>query len=66
MAKICGKHWPWLSFFAAYLSQHVMLMGITWPLYTIHTSGLPWDPVWDFLAAATAIAGAMLSIMSSD
>ncbi|GAX75621.1 hypothetical protein CEUSTIGMA_g3065.t1 [Chlamydomonas eustigma] len=64
MAKICGRHWPWLSFFAAYLSQHVMLMGITWPFFTIHSSGLPWDPLWDFLATATAVTGIVIACIA--
>jgi hypothetical protein len=52
-----GRHWWWMSFFAAYISQHFMLMGITWPLLSIHTVNLPWHPVWDTLALAICVTG---------
>jgi len=36
MRKTYGKHWWWLSFFLVYISQQLMLVGITLPLYAIH------------------------------
>jgi steroid 5-alpha reductase family enzyme len=65
-AAVGGKHrWWWLSFFAAYLSQHVMLVGITWPLLVVHTDPTPWHPVWDTLVAVVAIAGEYQSCIQS-
>eukprot|EP00955_Chlamydomonas_euryale_P014155 152570-Chlamydomonas_euryale.AAC.4 len=56
-ASIGEARWWWVSFFAAYLSQHVMLMGITLPLYFVYADPAPWHPVWDTLAAAVAAGG---------
>lgn len=57
MAVPFGRHWTWVSFFAAYLSQHVLLMGITWPLYTVHSVPAPWHPVWDSIALVVSVTG---------
>lgn len=57
MSAQLGRIWWLVSFFATYLSQHVMLVGITWPLLTVHTSPTPWHPVWDTLIIAAAVAG---------
>lgn len=52
-----GKQWWWLSFFAVYIIQQAMLVGITLPLYSVHAAGGAWDPVWDSAAAVGCIAG---------
>ena len=59
MSASCGgpQRWWWLSFFAAYLSQHALLMGVTWPLLVVHQVPAPWHPLWDTLAAAAAVSG---------
>ena len=57
MARKNPGSWWWLSFFAVGLSQHLMLVGITLPLYTIYTSTAAWHPLWDTLAAAGCTAG---------
>ena len=60
-AAVGGRQrWWWISFFAAYLSQHLMLVGITWPLLVVHTDPTPWHPVWDTLAAIAAVSGERL------
>mmetsp|Transcript_17909 Transcript_17909/g.50452 ORF Transcript_17909/g.50452 Transcript_17909/m.50452 type:complete len:448 (+) Transcript_17909:3-1346(+) len=35
--------WWWMSLFVAYLSQQVMLFGITLPLYHIYSDASPWN-----------------------
>ena len=59
MSASCGgpQRWWWLSFFAAYLSQHALLMGVTWPLLVVHQVPAPWHPLWDTLAAVAAVTG---------
>ncbi|MEW5303533.1 MAG: hypothetical protein WDW36_006215 [Sanguina aurantia] len=66
MAAQIGRSWWWVSFFAAYLSQQVMLVGITLPLAAIHSSAAPWDPVVDTLSAIAAAAGIALAFASDN
>jgi len=60
LAKQYGRIWPVLSFFATYLVQHVMLVGITLPLYAVFTSAAPWTPL-DTAAAVLTAAGMAIS-----
>ncbi|MEW5310038.1 MAG: hypothetical protein WDW38_001871 [Sanguina aurantia] len=66
MAAQIGRSWWWVSFFAAYLSQQVMLVGITLPLAAIHSSAASWDPVVDTLSAIAAAAGIALAFASDN
>ncbi|CAL8465232.1 g4767 [Coccomyxa elongata] len=52
-----GRHWWWMSFFLVYAVQQLMLVGITLPLYSVHASALPWNPIWDGAAAAGCLLG---------
>ncbi|KAF5836113.1 hypothetical protein DUNSADRAFT_6366 [Dunaliella salina] len=60
LAKQYGRIWPVLSFFATYLVQHVMLVGITLPLYAVFTSAAPWN-LLDTVAAVLTAAGMAIS-----
>jgi len=53
-----GWHWWWISFFAVYAVQQLMLVGITLPLYSVHASDRPWNGLWDTIAAIGCILGA--------
>lgn len=53
-----GWHWWWISFFAVYAVQQLMLVGITLPLYSVHASDRPWNGLWDTTAAIGCILGA--------
>ncbi|KAK9903260.1 hypothetical protein WJX75_001027 [Coccomyxa subellipsoidea] len=52
-----GRHWWWISFFAVYLVQQAMLVGITLPLYSVHASDQPWNAVWDSAACVGCLLG---------
>lgn len=52
-----GGHWWWRSFFLVYAVQQLMLVGITLPLYSVHASDQPWNPIWDGAAAAGCLLG---------
>ena len=39
----------------------VMLVGLTLPLHSIHSSSKPWHPVWDTAAAAGCLLGGLLA-----
>lgn len=56
LARTYTRHWWWMSFFATYLVQHVMLFGITLPLYAVYSNTAPWGP-WDTAAAVAASLG---------
>jgi hypothetical protein len=58
-----GRHWWWLSFWATYITQHAMLVGITLPLLAVYTSGAPWAAL-DTVAALTCVAGACVWLWS--
>lgn len=51
-----GKHWFWTSFFLVFVSQHIFLVGLTLPIYTVYQSRLPWN-AWDILACVLCVAG---------
>lgn len=52
------KRWRWASFWAAFASQHVMLVGLTTPLYmVVMKEGEQGWTVHDTLAAALALLG---------
>lgn len=55
-------HWWWASFFVTYVSQQLMLVGITLPLYAVHSSPEPWDPLVDTAIALVCAAGAALAL----
>lgn len=55
-----GKNWWWISFFAIYLSQQVLQMGICLPLYVVHSVDKPWSFL-DFIATATCLAGVTIA-----
>lgn len=60
-----GGHWWWMSFFLVYVVQQLMLVGITLPLYSVHASALPWNPIWDGAAAAGCLLGKELLPLAS-
>lgn len=53
--------WPLLSFVVVYLSQQVLLVGITIPFYFVFASSKPWDPVLDTLAVGMAFTGIVVA-----
>lgn len=57
MRKKCGRNWWWMSFFLAYVSQHLMLLGLTLPLYSASFSWTPWQWRFDGLAVVMCLSG---------
>ncbi|KAL6504769.1 hypothetical protein OROHE_023527 [Orobanche hederae] len=51
-----GHSWWWASFFAVYLSQQVLLMGICSPLYVIHSHDSQLNKI-DVIAALICLTG---------
>eukprot|EP00735_Rhodelphis_limneticus_P011110 TRINITY_DN4169_c0_g1::TRINITY_DN4169_c0_g1_i1::g.2153::m.2153 TRINITY_DN4169_c0_g1::TRINITY_DN4169_c0_g1_i1::g.2153 ORF type:complete len:326 (-),score=39.16,sp/O74507/YJD4_SCHPO/23.21/7e-07,DUF1295/PF06966.7/3.8e-58,PEMT/PF04191.8/1.8e+03,PEMT/PF04191.8/2e+03,PEMT/PF04191.8/1.1e-05,Steroid_dh/PF02544.11/1.7e+03,Steroid_dh/PF02544.11/0.0023,ICMT/PF04140.9/0.03 TRINITY_DN4169_c0_g1_i1:302-1279(-) len=51
-----GGHWWWISFFAAYISQQIFLVGITLPVLAVHQSNQPWG-LLDTVATVLCLAG---------
>lgn len=55
-----GRHWWWMSFFVAYLSQQPMLVGLTVPIWYAVSVDAPWSWI-DSLATAGAILGLVVA-----
>ncbi|KAK2993128.1 hypothetical protein RJ640_006815 [Escallonia rubra] len=55
-----GKHWWWVSFFAIYCSQQVFLIGVSLPLYVVHSVDQPWN-TWDFVAISVCVCGIVVA-----
>lgn len=60
LRKQHSKHWWWMSFFAAYLSQQIFLVGICLPLYAVHSKQTPWN-TWDTIACFLCATGIVLA-----
>ncbi|PIA34975.1 hypothetical protein AQUCO_03700317v1 [Aquilegia coerulea] len=56
MRKQYGKRWWWLSFFAVYISQQVLMMGVCLPMYAVHSVDKPWN-MWDTTATIICVCG---------
>ncbi|XP_060196437.1 uncharacterized protein C594.04c-like [Lycium barbarum] len=56
MSHQYGKNWWWISFFAIYLSQQVLQIGICLPMYIVHIVDKPWSFL-DFIAIAICLSG---------
>jgi hypothetical protein len=52
-----GKAWPLMSFFAVYLIQQGMLVGLTLPLYAVCASHEAWHASADTLASIGCLTG---------
>ncbi|GAB2271892.1 hypothetical protein Dimus_006721 [Dionaea muscipula] len=55
-----GKNWWWMSFFAIYVSQQTFLVGISLPLYIIHSVDDPWS-IWDLTATIVCLSGVVVA-----
>ena len=58
MRQKYGRQWWWMSFFLAYVSQYIMLLGLTLPLYSANFSVSPWHWCCDGIALAVCFTGA--------
>src|SRR5690348_4598097 len=59
------KYWWWLSFFLVYVSQQVLLVGISLPLYSIYFSerrNQQWNLFgWDGIATVLSLSGVIVA-----
>ncbi len=53
------RHWWWMAFFVAFLSQEVMLALVCLPLWAVHASAAPFGPLDAALAAGCVAAVAV-------
>ncbi|KAJ8574222.1 hypothetical protein K7X08_026027 [Anisodus acutangulus] len=60
MSQQYGKNWWCISFFAIYLSQQVLQMGICLPLYVVHSVDKPWSFL-DFIAIFICFSGVIIA-----
>ncbi|WOL06151.1 hypothetical protein Cni_G14883 [Canna indica] len=60
MRKEYGRPWWWISFFAVYVSQQILLIGICLPMYAIHSSDKP-SNIWHFAATIGCITGIVVA-----
>ncbi|KXZ56334.1 hypothetical protein GPECTOR_1g295 [Gonium pectorale] len=67
LAKQLGPAlWPLVSFFAVGVAQQLMLVGITAPLFAIHSSAAPWHPIADTAIALAATAGILTAMVADN
>jgi len=58
----CPRSWWWMSFFAAYVSQHAFLFGITAPIYAAVTHPRPpFGTLTDLIGLATSLLGIVIA-----
>lgn len=55
-----SRHFWWVSFFYAFVSQQVMLVGLTLPYYAIHRSAAPFG-AFDAALALAGLAGIIVA-----
>jgi len=60
-----SKHFWWYSFFYAYLSQQVMLVGLTLPLWAVSFRSAPLGAA-DLLCAAGALTGIVIAYVADN
>ncbi|WJX80475.1 hypothetical protein P8452_63469 [Trifolium repens] len=60
MSQQYGKHWWWASFFSIYLPHQLLLIGLSLPLYVIHSVSHPFN-IWDLVAVLVCLSGILLA-----
>ncbi|XP_057454966.1 uncharacterized protein C594.04c-like isoform X2 [Lotus japonicus] len=60
MSQQYGKQWWWVSFFAVYVSQQMFLIGLSLPLYVIHSVNQPLS-IWDLVAIVVCLCGIVMA-----
>jgi hypothetical protein len=58
MAANMPRQWWWVKFWATYVSQQPMLVGLTLPLYALHSTPKPWDANEEQVIIAVSLTGA--------
>ncbi|KAK4757506.1 hypothetical protein SAY87_018807 [Trapa incisa] len=58
-----GKNWLWISFFGIYAAQQVFLIGVTLPLYVVHSVDRPLN-IWDYIAIPVAVTGITMAYLA--
>lgn len=63
MSKQYGKQWWWASFFSIYLSHQFLLIGLSLPMYVIHSVNQPLN-IWDLVAAVACLSGIVIAYLA--
>lgn len=70
MRRRFGRNWSWISFFAGYIAQHPMLVGLTLPLYPAFgldlQDPLPPFSVMDWAAFVVCAAGISVGFVADN
>lgn len=64
LRKKHAKHWWWMSFFAAYFSQQIMLVGLCMPLFAVHFASKGKWNLLDTTAAILCFAGIVIAYVA--
>ncbi|XP_002991324.2 uncharacterized protein C594.04c [Selaginella moellendorffii] len=64
MRERFGRHWWWISFFAVYVSQQLLLVGVCLPVYAVFQSQLPWHHLIDTTIAMLCVAGISIACIA--
>ena len=70
MRKDLGGHWWWISFFAVYFIQQLMLVGLCLPMFGVFfarfygAAALPWSHAWDTPAALMCLVGVLIAFVA--
>lgn len=60
MSQQYGNHWWWASFFSIYLPHQFLLIGLSLPMYVIHSVNQPLN-IWDLVAAIVCLSGILIA-----
>ncbi|KAL5061376.1 hypothetical protein RYX36_032980 [Vicia faba] len=63
MSQQYGKQWWWASFFSIYLPHQLLLIGLSLPMYVIHSVNQPLN-IWDLVAALVCISGIVIAYIA--
>ena len=56
-ARLGQYRFTWMSFFLTYVSQHLMLLGLTLPFYSISQNPIAWSSLDTFGMVISAAGG---------
>ncbi|CAI8615816.1 unnamed protein product [Vicia faba] len=63
MSQQYGKQWWWASFLSIYLPHQLLLIGLSLPMYVIHSVNQPLN-IWDLVAAVVCISGIVIAYIA--
>ncbi|KAK7285708.1 hypothetical protein RJT34_20486 [Clitoria ternatea] len=58
-----GTNWCWASFFAIYVPEQVLLIGLSVPFYVVHSVNQPLS-IWDLVAVVVCVSGIVIAYIA--